>query len=119
MKGAAIRYTEAELRFLEESSTMPRRELHAAFVRQFGRADVTHDHIKALCTRRGWKTGRRPWSPADEQLLRELYPDTPTGDLARRLGRTPESIYGHADKLGLRKSEAYLASPAACRLRRG
>lgn len=25
---------------------------------RFGRADVTDDHVKALCTRKGWKTGR-------------------------------------------------------------
>lgn len=37
---------------------MPRRELHAAFVEAFGRRDVTAGNIKALCTRKGWKTGR-------------------------------------------------------------
>lgn len=52
-------------------------------------------------------------------LLREIYPDTPTPQLARRLKRTVAAIYGRADKLGLNKSPAYLASPAACRLRRG
>lgn len=37
---------------------MPRRDLHAAFVREFDRPELTVDHIKALCTRQGWKTGR-------------------------------------------------------------
>ena len=36
-----------------------------------------------------------------------------------RLGRTVAATYNRADKLGLNKSPAYLASPAACRLRRG
>lgn len=37
---------------------MPRRDLHAAFVAHFGRTDVSADSIKAICTRKGWKTGR-------------------------------------------------------------
>lgn len=52
-------------------------------------------------------------------MLRELYPDTPTAHVARRLRRTVAATYGRADKLGLNKSAEYLASPAACRLRRG
>lgn len=37
---------------------MPRRDLHAAFVARFERPEIVLDHIKALCTRKGWKTGR-------------------------------------------------------------
>lgn len=37
---------------------MPRRDLHAAFVARFERPEIVLDHIRALCTRRGWKTGR-------------------------------------------------------------
>lgn len=89
------------------------------FVRTFGRSDVTIDHVKALCTRRGWLTGRQRWSRLAERRLRELYPDLSTADVAQRLGRSVSAIYGRARKLGLTKSAAYLASPAACRLRRG
>jgi hypothetical protein len=64
-------------------------------------------------------TFRRPWSREDDMLLCGIYSDTPTADVARRLKRTVAAIYGRADKLGLEKSPAYLASPAACRLRRG
>lgn len=63
--------------------------------------------------------GRRRWSREDDRLLRGFYPNTPTAEVARRLNRTVAAIYGRADKLGLNKSAAYLASPAACRLRRG
>lgn len=59
------------------------------------------------------------WSRTDEALLRELYPNLPTPRVAARLARSTASVYGHAQKLGLKKSAAYLASPAACRLRRG
>jgi hypothetical protein len=37
---------------------MPRRELHALFVEAFDRPELTVDQVKALCTRKGWKTGR-------------------------------------------------------------
>lgn len=62
---------------------------------------------------------RRPWTDAELDTVRRCYSDTPTKDLARILGRKPGMIYQAADKLGIRKSAAYLASPAACRLRRG
>jgi hypothetical protein len=52
-------------------------------------------------------------------LVRELYPHTPTFALAKKLGRSITTVYQMALKLGLHKSAAYLASPAACRLRRG
>lgn len=61
----------------------------------------------------------RPWTDRDVALLRELYPDTPTKDLVRRFGRKIQRVYAKAKQLGLRKSGAYLASPHACRLRRG
>jgi hypothetical protein len=62
---------------------------------------------------------RRPWAREDDILLRGIYPNAPTPQVARRLKRTVAAIYGRAQKLGLKKSPAYLASPAACRLRRG
>lgn len=62
---------------------------------------------------------RRPWTEAELELLRRNYPDSRTEDLAAVLGRSLTTVYQKAIKLGLRKSDAYLASPAACRLRRG
>lgn len=62
---------------------------------------------------------RRPWSPEDEQLLRELYPNTPTQALADRFGREIRSVYAKAKAMGLAKSAEYLASPFAARLRAG
>lgn len=61
----------------------------------------------------------RPWAAEDDLLLRALYPDMPTGEVARRLNRSVRATYGRAKNLGIQKSAAYLASPAACRLRRG
>lgn len=59
---------------------------------------------------------RKPWTAADNRIMRREYPNTPTAKLARKLRRTATTVYQHAAVLGLRKSAAYLASPAAGRL---
>lgn len=61
----------------------------------------------------------RPWTPAELDFVRRLYADASTKQLAIALRRTPSSVYEAANKMGVHKSEAYLASPCACRLRRG
>ena len=63
---------------------------------------------------RGWT-----WSAAELARLRRLYPNHPTADIATKLGRAVSAVYQRAQILGLHKSPKYLASPAACRLRRG
>lgn len=62
---------------------------------------------------------RRPWTLAEDAVLRAAYPDLPTATLAGALARSLSSTYQRAYDLGLHKSPDYLASPAACRLRRG
>lgn len=52
-----------------------------------------------------------PWTEHQLAQMRKLYPHKPTAEVARRLGRTPLAIYQAADKLGLRKTAEYLASP--------
>lgn len=32
--------------------------MHALFVEEFGRSEISFDNLKALCSRKGWKTGR-------------------------------------------------------------
>ena len=58
MKGRQITYSAGELAWIHSNREMTRRELHAAFQVRFGRGEITADHIKALCTRKGWATGR-------------------------------------------------------------
>lgn len=58
MKGTWTQYTAKQLTWIRAHRKMARRALHQAFVKRFKRKDVTKDNIKALCTRRGWKTGR-------------------------------------------------------------
>lgn len=62
---------------------------------------------------------RRFWTEQELATVRAMYADTKTEKLAAMLGRTERAVYMAADKLGLKKSAAYLASPEACRLRRG
>ncbi len=62
---------------------------------------------------------RQRWTPEQVCTLVQLYPDMPTAEIAAKLGVSIQRIYSKAALLGLKKSEAYLASPAACRLRRG
>lgn len=66
-----------------------------------------------------YRAGKRLWSRAEDAALRRRYPHESTAALAPDLRRSVSAVYARADILGLEKSVAYLASPAACRLRRG
>jgi hypothetical protein len=66
-----------------------------------------------------FRAGKRLWEPAEEALLAARYPNESTSNLARELQRPLGAVYRRAQMLGLSKSAEYLASPAACRLRRG
>ena len=57
-----------------------------------------------------------PWSETELAALRALYADSLTGDIAAALGRPVTAVYSKAQSLGLRKSEAFLASSASGRL---
>lgn len=59
------------------------------------------------------------WSDADLALLREHFPHMPTRAVAELLGLRESQVYQQAHARGIRKDAQYLASPAACRLRRG
>lgn len=123
MRGARIPYSNAELEFIRSRCALSRREIWTAFAREFNRVDVTESHINSLCKRMKWASGRssmeRAWSDDDTATLRALYADTPTGTIAKQLGRPLAATYGRAKKLGLKKSDAFLASPAGGRLQSG
>lgn len=61
----------------------------------------------------------KPWPKKAITALKRRYPHEPTATIAADLGITTNACYQMAAKLGLKKSPKYLASPAACRLRRG
>lgn len=59
------------------------------------------------------------WTREAIRTLRALYPHKPTVEVAAAIGTTVSRVYNRVWLLGLKKTAAYLASPAACRLRRG
>lgn len=52
-----IRYSAAELRWIESNARRPRPESYAEFCVIFGREDVRFENYAALCKRNGWLTG--------------------------------------------------------------
>jgi hypothetical protein len=58
MKGRQIPYSHEELAWIEERREWSRPMLHSVFVMLFDRPDVSVEALKALCTRKGWMTGR-------------------------------------------------------------
>ena len=66
-----------------------------------------------------FRAGKRLWSAVDDVLLLARYPHEPTPAIARDFRRSVQAVYVRAAMLGSTKSAEYLASPAACRLRRG
>ncbi|MEY2689297.1 MAG: hypothetical protein RL375_3496 [Pseudomonadota bacterium] len=68
---------------------------------------------------RGINKPRHTWTNAERQLLRDRYADTKSEVLAQQIGVPVHSVYQQAYALGLAKSEAFMASVEACRLRRG
>jgi hypothetical protein len=61
---------------------------------------------------------RKPWSSAEESQLIAFYSDTPMPELMKIFGKSESAIYGKAASMGLKRSDAYMASEHACRLRR-
>lgn len=59
-----------------------------------------------------------PWTADELETVRINYADFPTFLIAYLVGRSEQAVYSLARTLGLHKSEAYLAGPWACRLRR-
>jgi hypothetical protein len=68
---------------------------------------------------RGIAGPRARWTDTQVQQLRQLYPHQKTASLVDVIGRPERQIYQKAAALGLTKTAEYLASPDACRLRRG
>lgn len=52
---------------------------------------------------------RHEWTPEEEQIVYDLYPDTPNTQILEKLPRlTLQSLYKKANTLGVAKSEAFL-----------
>lgn len=64
-------------------------------------------------------TQRQPWSAEEIELLKAEYADSPTADLARRLGHKTNAVYQKANALGIQKSAAFFVNERAGRIMRG
>lgn len=62
---------------------------------------------------------RRRWLDSELNLLRSMYPECHTADVAEWIGRTVGQCYQAAAAHGLKKSAEYLASDCAARIKRG
>jgi len=54
------------------------------------------------------RDGRGLWSKADVNLLKRLFPTTPTAKIAKRLSRKTDAVKKKASRMGLSKSRQYL-----------
>lgn len=68
---------------------------------------------------RGILGPRATWTEEQLDLLRTFYPKFKSEDVAFMVGHPLDAVYRKANSLGLKKTAEFLASPAACRLRRG
>lgn len=59
------------------------------------------------------------WTESELALLVELYPHTPTRDVAAQFQRGISGVYGRANALGLKKSQAFIDSDKSGRLKKG
>lgn len=62
---------------------------------------------------------RKFWTAEEDALMREHYPNSTMKQMVELLGRSESAIYNRSQTLNVRKSQEYLDSPNACRLRRG
>lgn len=67
---------------------------------------------------RGINKPRAVWTAAQEEFVRARYPHEKTAKIAADIGMTVEQTFRKAKSMGLNKTQAYLDSPDACRLRR-
>jgi hypothetical protein len=59
---------------------------------------------------------RGAWTEEERQILDQLYPNTPTQEIARRLGRKITAVYAAAAARGLKKTKDFMREFHAVRL---
>jgi hypothetical protein len=56
------------------------------------------------------KKAPKRWTKAEVNLLKKLFPTNPTSKIAKKFGRTTDTVKKKASRMGLRKSKRYLKS---------
>src|SRR5207237_5232828 len=100
----------------DRSRSSGRRYGALARVRERG-AELVH-RGDSMTKSRGILAPRHRWTEAEIELLLATYPDQTAQAVAAQLwpGCVPHHVHTKAKKLGLKKSEAFLASAASGRL---
>jgi hypothetical protein len=60
---------------------------------------------KKKTTRRG---GKPTWTRADTDLLKKMFPNNPTAEIAKKLKRGVDAVKKKASRMGLKKSRKYM-----------
>lgn len=68
---------------------------------------------------RGINRPMHRWTASEKRLVRKLYANERTVDIARQIGVRTEVVYSLASRLGLNKSEKFLATSKSGRILRG
>lgn len=68
------------------------------------------EHSGRISTARRAVIGPRLWTESEEQVLREMWPNSRAIEVARKLDRPESGIYKRATELGLKKTEEFLNS---------
>jgi len=55
-------------------------------------------------------TPRGLWAKSDVNLLKKLFPNTPTAAIAKKMNRKTDAVKKKASRMGLRKARSYLKS---------
>jgi hypothetical protein len=50
------------------------------------------------------------WSKSELNLLKKLFPNNPTAQIAAKLGRPTDAVKKKASRMGLRKAKQYMKS---------
>ncbi len=56
------------------------------------------------------KKAPKPWTKAEVNLLKKLFPTNPTSKIAKQLRRKTDTVKKKASRMGLRKSKRYMRS---------
>jgi hypothetical protein len=68
---------------------------------------------------KGVNRPRHVWTPEQDALLRDLYSNTLSKDIALQIGVRLDQVYGRADALGLKKADGFLSSAISGQFRKG
>lgn len=109
------RYADETTASLAESIGRPCCQVNAMAVKMGLKKSVAHLASSGGRIAKGQVLRGKAWTPAERDELRLRYADEPTADIALSLGRSTSTVLAMAQKMGLRKSEAFMASPLSGR----